>query len=181
MKKLLSFTLCSLLLCGCMSNHDKNEKEYNEKYENYMGFIIDNSKQVTTNLPFKWTFNMVKTDDGYSYDVKISEPKVAMYNIQMIVADISEISASQVSPSIGIFEGVQYNMIPNQVNTEKGFFEGIGINGVSPKEKFTLNCMVVYKDRNQTDNYVYFMIDADYADFKDQEKQKVEKEEQKDE
>lgn len=41
----------------------------------------------------------------------------------------------------------------------------MGISGISSEKAFVLNCLVVYKDKNQTDNYVYFIINANYDDF----------------
>lgn len=168
MKK-IGFVLCLFLtLSGCVKKESSKVKEYNEKYENYMELLIDNSKQVTSNLPFVWKFNMYETEGKYGYDVAISSPSVAMYNIQMIVVDIEDISENKIAPSIGIFEENDYNMIPSQINTKKGFYEGIGVNGTTSKSSFILNCLVVYKDKNQVDNYAYFIVNANIDDFKEE-------------
>ncbi len=111
----------------------------------------------------------MKNEDGYSYLVSISDPLVAMYNVQMVVADLSEISESNVAPNIGVFENKSYNMIPNQVNTEKGYYKGLAVHGETSKSAFVLNCLVMYKDAKQNDNYVYYIINADYADFENEE------------
>lgn len=173
MKK-LSLLLClSLILSGC--THSKNDyEEQTQKYENYMELIIDNSKQITTNIPFDWEFNMTENEGKYIYEVIISNARVEMSNIQMIAVDIEQISESEIAPNLGLFEDETYNMIPNQMNVDKGYYPGVGVNGVSTKDKFILNCLVVYKDRNQADNYVYFIINADYDDFKSEEVNKDE-------
>ena len=165
MKK-IGFLLClSLILSGC--NNSKREfEEQRQKYENYMELIIDNSKQITTNVPFNWEFNMTESEGKYIYEVIISKPLVEMSDIQMIAVDIEQISESEIAPNLGLFEEERYNMIPNQICVEKGYYPGIGVNGVSNSDKFILNCLVVYKDRKQSDNYVYFIINADYDDFK---------------
>ncbi len=165
MKK-IGFLLClSLILSGC--NNSKREfEEQRQKYENYMELIIDNSKQITTNVPFNWEFNMTESEGKYIYEVIISKPLVEMSDIQMIAVDIEQISESEIAPNLGLFEEERYNMIPNQICVEKGYYPGIGVNGISNSDKFILNCLVVYKDRKQSDNYVYFIINADYDDFK---------------
>lgn len=157
--------LCLVLLCGCVPFAKDRTKDYSLKYENYLEAIIDNSKQVTKNIPFDWKFNMLKNEDKYIYEVSITNPRVAMSNIQFLAVDITEISEDTIAPCLGIFEEELYNMIPNQANAEKGYYGGIGVNGDTTKSKFTLNCLVVYKDKNQNDNYVYFIINADYEDF----------------
>ena len=165
MKKIGMLLCLTLLLSGCFQSMGGSEQQYNEKYENFMELLIDNSKQISTNIPFDWDFQMEQTEEGYTYTVKISNPRVAMSNVQMIGANLEEINETQVAPSIGIFEDTVYNMIPNQVNVEKGYYEGMGISGISSEKAFVLNCLVVYKDKNQTDNYVYFIINANYDDF----------------
>ena len=161
----ISILLCLFLLCGCIPFNKNKVKEYNVKYENYLESIIDNSKQVTMDIPFEWKFNMYKTEENYAYEISITNPKVAMSNIQFIAVDITQISEDTVAPCVGIFEEQTYNMIPNQSNFEKGYYGGIGLNGTTDKEAFVLNCLVVYKDKNQNDNYIYFIINADYKDF----------------
>ena len=169
MKKLRMLLCMILVLGGCVQKESGESQENNEKYENYMELLIDNSKQISTNIPFDWDFQMHESEGSYIYEVKIFDPKVAMSNVQMIAVDIEDISEKNVAPSIGIFEDKPYNMIPNQVNVEKGYYEGLGISGISDKEAFVLNCLVVYKDKNLSDNYVYFIINANYDDFAGQE------------
>ena len=171
--KRMSLFLCLILLCGCF-NTNKSAYENSVKYENYLELIIDNSKQVTTNIPFDWNFNMYKSNDQYAYEVSITDPKVAMSNIQFLAVNIKEISEDIIAPCVGIFEENTYNMIPNQANAEKDYYGAIGVNGITDKSKFTLNCLVVYKDKFQSDNYVYFIINADYADFEEKEVDKNE-------
>ena len=169
MKKVGILLLCTFLLTGCLYSNKTKEREHNEKYENYMELLIDNSKQVTMNLPFRWKFNMYENGDEYGYDVAIEKPTIAMYNIQMVAVDISEISENKIAPNIGLFEDQTYNMIPNQINAEKGFYEGVGVQGFTNKSEFILNCLVVYKDKNQVDNYAYFIINANIKDFQSSE------------
>lgn len=165
MKKLHILLCLSMLLTGCFKSNQTTQAEYREKYENYMGLIIDNSKQITTNIPFDWSFTMAQSDDKYAYEVVISNPRVAMEKIQMIAVDIEQITESTIAPCVGLFEDKTYNMIPNQINVDKGYYPGIGVNGITDKSEFILNCLVVYKDKNQVDNYVYFIINADINDF----------------
>lgn len=169
MRKLKILLCMMLVLGGCVQTEGGNAQENNEKYENYMELLIDNSKQISANIPFDWDFQMQESEGSYIYEVKIFNPKVAMSNVQMIAVDIEDISEKNVAPSIGIFEEKPYNMVPNQINIEKGYYEGLGFSGISSKKAFVLNCLVVYKDKNLTDNYVYFIINADYDDFTAQE------------
>ena len=173
MKK-FRFLLCLILILTGCNTSKKEYEEQTQKYENYMELIIDNSKQITTNIPFEWSFNMTESEGNYIYEVVISKPRVEMNNIQMIAVDIEQISESTIAPNLGLFEEQKYNMIPNQMSVDKGYYPGIGVNGITNKDQFILNCLVVYKDRNQTDNYVYFIINADYNDFKSEEVKKDE-------
>ena len=58
-----------------------------------------------------------------------------------------------------------FKKLYDQGDIYKGYYEGMGISGISSEKAFVLNCLVVYKDKNQTDNYVYFIINANYDDF----------------
>lgn len=170
MKKINVLLLFCLLVTGC--NASKNETSKQEKYKNYVDMLIDNKDDVTGNIPFEYELDMNQiNDEKYEYSLAIKNPKVAMYNIRMLAADLSAISEKDLAPTLGIVEveDERYNMIPNQINQDKNYYGGVVLTSTSLKSKFRIHAFVSYLDKNQNENYVYFHVDADYNDFKKEE------------
>ena len=66
---------------------------------------------------------MKKEKDYYTYEVVISEPDCAMYDVEFMVVDSKQVSKDTKHASLGILENEIYNMVPYQKNEEKRFFE----------------------------------------------------------
>lgn len=155
--------LCFLTLClisGC-SKRNTADKEFTNTYNSFVESIMDNKGAVSSDIPFAYTLHVEKSTNGtYHYDVVIDQPRIAMYNIQMMIVDKN---ATDDYPFIGLLPDEDpYAMIPNQENKDKNFVKGISINSVSASPTFELQVMVSWKDYAQINtSTVFFTLTYD--------------------
>lgn len=160
MKKILMIFLLCLIVTACGAGTNK-EVEHNGKYENYIELIINNGGTLSNEIPFDYEFSITPNDQVYIYDVDIYNPKVAMYDVEMIAVDQTLITDDYLAPSLGVAEDKQFNMIPNQSDASLGYYQRLGLNGIAPSEDFRLYMLVSYKDSTQVnEKYVFFTIDS---------------------
>lgn len=159
MRKLSIILICCLSLFGCAKKSEPTD-DINEKYKNYIEMIIKNKDSYTENIPFDYELTVQENDKGeFVYEVAISNPKIAMYDVEMIVADVSKIGKESIFPSIGIADEEKFSMIPFQSNPERGFYPGFACNGVTDNANLDLNVMVVYHDyAGLTEKNVFFNV-----------------------
>lgn len=147
----LSILLLAVLfiVSGCQLT-GKNDEESVKIYESYIDAVINNQGIESKNIPFDYKMYVYKQkDDTYKYEIEISNPQVAMYNIQAIAVDQEIDSNSNIYPCLGILgdDGEEaYHMIPYQAYGEKGYIKGFVLDAVSRKQQFTVNVMVTWKD-----------------------------------
>lgn len=161
MRKLMILWIMALLLSAC-SEKDKSEQEFRYTYNSFVDSILDNNGADSIDIPFRHSLEVTKESSGeYRYAITVDEPRIAMYNIQMMAVDKS---ASGQYPFIGLMQNEdQYSMIPNQENKEKYFVKGIILEGSSATPKFTLYVQVSWKDYAQINtSTVFFSYTYDY-------------------
>lgn len=136
-----------LVLSGC-SKHRTSDKEFKNTYNSFVDSIYDNNGVDSTDIPFSHHLEVEEDEDGrYHYQVTIDEPRIAMYQIQMMVVDKA---STQEYPFVGLMkEEDPINMIPYQENKEKNFVKGIILEGVSTNPAFSLLVQVSWKDYAQ--------------------------------
>lgn len=159
MRKLSIILICCFTLFGCAQKSEPAD-DINEKYKNYIEMIIQNKDSNTENIPFDYELIVQENGKGeYIYEVAINNPKIAMYDVEMIVADVSKIGKESIFPSIGIADEEKFSMIPFQSNPERGFYPGFACNGVADSANFNLSVMVVYHDyAGLTEKNVFFNV-----------------------
>lgn len=163
MHKIITLLFCLCLMCGCSKNNN-NTSDTSTKYIGYVEAIINNNSTVSSEIPFDYDLSVTKDSKGqYIYEVMISNPKQAMYNVEMMVIDVSKVGSENIFPSIGVIDEEQFNLIPFQSNAERGFYAALACNGVSDVPQFTLNVFVVYRDYSGlNETRVFFNLDAVY-------------------
>ena len=137
MRKRMVLGLVVVLLSACTQKVE-SDKDFQYTYNSFVESILDN--------------NGVQSKE-YRYKITIDEPRIAMYNIQMMVVDKT---ANGQYPFIGLMNDDMYSMIPNQENKEKNFVKGIVLEGVSKTPKFTLYVQVNWKDYAQVNTKTVF-------------------------
>lgn len=161
MKRLGILCLVLGLICGC--DKPSESVDNSEKYRAYNELIIKNNYEESSYIPFDRELVVAENEKGeYVYDVVISNPKVAMYRIEMIAVDVSQIGSEALFPCIGVLDDDHFHMIPNQSNPNEGFYSGITINGVSKTPNINLSVMVVYYDYyGLNETKVFFNLSSD--------------------
>lgn len=150
MRKLTIIITLALVLSGCQwfDNDDIDEAKF-QRYSAYYTSIFDNDRFILASEYYNIEVVMNKINDTeYRYDVIIDSPRIAMYAIEVMVVEnnITPEVASKMMPTIGIFEEVEYNLIPYQVNVDKGYVKGLIVNGISSEPSINLKIMVLWRD-----------------------------------
>lgn len=161
MRKLLLILISALCVSAC-TNRNTKDKEFQNTYNSFVDSILDNNGVDTAEIPFAHKLEVTKESTGeYRYAITISDPKVAMYHIQMMVVDKA---AGGQYPFIGLMNDEPlYSMIPNQENKEKYFVKGVVLEGASVNPQFTLYVQVNWKDYAQVNtNTAFFSYTYDY-------------------
>ena len=138
MKKLVILMLSLFLLCGCQPKKDehisyddylkiKSQLELCESFNEYYNFEVS------------LVFNPIKNQ--YRYDVIIDNPATPMYNILAVAYAGEEDNA--ICPNIGLFDAMQYHLVPGLIDKENGYYKGINLSGIVEKEK-TVKLYVSY-------------------------------------
>ena len=148
MKKIFILILSIIMLCGCSSDTAVNEQDSLTKYESYLNTLIEQDRYVQDSYYYDIYAILNKLDDGTTrYDIIIENPQVAMYNIEILVAEsTAKRSDAIIYPCIGIFDEERYTLIPYQSNTSEGYIEAICLSGVTTAEAPVLNVLVSWKD-----------------------------------
>lgn len=159
MKKGILLFLCMILcLFGCTSTQKKEEQE--KIYNGFKDSLLNNAQLISGNIPFAYSMEIEEKDAAYVYTISISEPKVAMSNIQMMILNPEDISKDIQTATIGIFDELNYHMVPNQINEKDGYFSSLQLQGSSKEKDFVVYVTVAWKDSNQLVQYqVFFSFD----------------------
>jgi len=155
MKKILTITLILLVLVGCNSEETKAQKEQLSQYETYWNSLLNESQFQSKSRNFDIEVEFKKTGNHFEYYVIIDNPKIAMYDVEVLVIENRESfdGFDKMLPSVGIFDE-PVNLIPNQIRTEKNFREGIALSRQELKEdEVTIQVMVVWKNYTKLDSF----------------------------
>lgn len=168
MKRIMILCLMLSCLIGCSKEKDM-ENEMNSRYENYIELIINNNGAASVDIPFEYNLDILKSDENtYIYELAIHDPIIAMYDVELLAVDLSQMSEDFIAPSIGVVEDEIFNMLPYQSDIDKGFYPGLAVNGVSPNDTVKLDILVVYKDSTQTnEKYIFFSATKSYVEPED--------------
>jgi len=164
MRKLIVALMIALFLSACQ-NEAQILKEKYERYKLHYQSILNTTQFKTSSENFSIEASLVKITDGqYRYDVFVDEPKIAMYDVEIlaIVDDGLLLISDEMMPSIGIYEDSEYHLIPYQVDAELGYQKGFNLNGIVKENKVNLKVLVMWKDyfKIKTDReYFNFVID----------------------
>ncbi len=153
-----------ILFSGC-SNAVTQDQLKIETYQTYYTDIF-NATLFKTSSDY-YSIAVSSNDLGnssYRYDVIIDQPKVAMYDIHILLIqdDGSLVISKTMMPSIGVFEDITYYMIPNQINADAHYVKGFNLNGLSSTIPIHLKMLVSWKNAlNKTSKeYFEFMLDV---------------------
>ncbi len=168
MKKIVAAVLVLLLAVGCQSATDKQYEANLQRYDAYYTAILNNDKFQGSSEYFDIFAVMNKlSDTEYRYDVIIDSPRVAMYDVEVLVIENGKSLeiADEIMPCIGLFEEHDFNLVPFQINLDAGFAEGFGLNGLVENPIVNLKVMVVWKDYAKVQQKrEYFDLTVQYSE-----------------
>lgn len=163
-KALVLFLLLSLSACTFDTQEYLSQENY-KRYQAYYTSIFDNDRFITFTDAYYIELVFTKIQDQYRYDIIIDEPAIAMYDIEVMVVENDVIfeRADKMMPSFGIFELNETNMIPFQVDVDKGYAKGIIVSGMVDVPIVELKVMVAWKDYAKLNSTrEFFMFNLDY-------------------
>ena len=162
MKKLLVFLSIVLILTGC-STIKKNTNDDNERYYNLIEIIKENDNFIEDSNYYDVKVEMATINNGYRYYITIDNAHAAMYNIEAIAIELDTDYSNQMTANIGIFDELEYCMIPNQSNANNGYVEGLIISGTTKNESTTLYLLVQWYNKDYSQQYrEFFKLDTYY-------------------
>ena len=155
MKKILILCLATLFfVSGCSGNHISDEQQ--KIYDGFKDSLLNNGELISSNIPFKYNIDIQSKNGKYIYTVRVSNPRVAMSNIQLMILNPDDLSEDYLSNTIGIFDETPVYMIPNQSNKKAGYLKKIELQGVSSNKDFRVYALMSWKDSNQLTQYQVF-------------------------
>lgn len=154
-----------ILLSGCLERpRDVAFERALTLYESHYFSILDNDRFLTSSNNFDLIIEKYELSSQFRYDLIIDNPQVAMYEIVIVIVENNQDfeTLENLGPSIGVFD-TTVNLVPNQINVDKGFPRGILLSGVSSMDKIQLKVMVSWKDYYKLkQNREYFTVDVDF-------------------
>ena len=157
-----------LVVSGCTNRSRQLDEEKYNAYLAYYQSILDYDNKTDSSVNFNIEVVANKTNGKYRYDLIIDDPKVSMYDIEvlMIVDNVTAtINTEEMMPTIGIFEDDNYCMIPHQVDVEKGYYAGLDLSVVSEEPTIHISAMVSFANQSRTETYrEYFTFAAAYTE-----------------
>lgn len=153
------------LLTGCLQQpKDEAFERALTLYESHYFSILDNDRFLNESNHFSFNVEKYELSSGYRYDFIIDQPLIAMYDIVVVMVENNQDfeSLTTLSPSLGVFD-TSINLVPNQVNSDKGFPKGILLSGVSSSPQLQLKVMVAWKDYYKLKQMrEYYLIEIDF-------------------
>lgn len=173
--------LMVIFLVGC--NSPEESDLLLDKYKAAYGDLVSSDKFNSSSAYFDIETVVNKIEIGkFRIDTIIDNPKVAMYNVQ-VIAEINSNGIQQyeeVLPSLGIVDQSHYHLIPFQVNKDEGFYGGLVISGVSEKSEGEVILKINWTDYAETKSYEEF-IEVSYGKAEEIEDEEVIEETNEDE
>lgn len=169
MKKIFFLMICSLLiLSGCSKKSDYSNDKLS-MYSSYYSAVLQNTNFEEYSRHFDISAEVTESKQGnYYYYVSVDNPQIAMYDVEMIVLEgLDDFDENDMMPSFGIFDEQEYNMLPYQYNSEKGYVKGFVASGDMDSLQDHLYVMVAWKDitrLNQTREFLEIILD-DGSDY----------------
>ena len=171
MFKKASLLLLVFMMSACSFNQNDYLSEQNyARYQAYYTSIFDNDRFLAYSNAFELEIVFTKIENQYRYDIILDQPSIAMYDIEIMVVenDLSFERTDKMMPNFGIFESNEANMIPFQVDVDKGYVKGVVVSGLVEVSVVELKIMVAWRDYAKLNSSREFFIrNLDYERMQD--------------
>jgi hypothetical protein len=164
MKKIILIIAIILCLCGC-EDDGKKKADPDERYMYIIEMISEHESFQETSNYFDIAVEMAKIENGYRYYITIDNPRIAMYDVELLAIEKNVDYRTNMAANVGIFEEKEYHMVPNQSNPDQGYVKGIVASGISKDPSTTLYIFVQFKNSDYSAvRSEYFKLDVSYGD-----------------
>ncbi len=164
MKKLLLIICLLIGLCGCQED-GKQLVNPDDRYMYIIEMIREHESFETSSDYFDIAVEMAKIESGYRYYITVDNPRIAMYDIELLAIEKDVDYMNNMAANVGIFEETQYTMVPNQANSEMGYVKGVVASGVTKNPQTTLYVFVQFKNSDYSLSHSEFIrLDANYGE-----------------
>lgn len=147
MKKIFIVTLLLLVLTACKEDN-AIDTSANERYTDMIAQLQARDDFKETSEYFDIAADITPINDGYRYYVTIDNAKVAMYEIEAIAIEKDVDYSNVMAANIGLFENMEYSIVPGQVYTANGYVKGINISGTTTNANPTLYVAVIWHNKD---------------------------------
>ena len=112
---------------------------------------------------FDITTDMAEIDNGYRFYITVDNPRIAMYDVELLAIEDGVDYMNTMAANVGIFETREYNLIPNQSNPSQNYMKGIVASAVTNKPETTLYIFVQFKNADYSNIHSeFFKFDVKY-------------------
>lgn len=163
MRKFIVILFLVLSMAGCSKKEERKLDE--EKYQSYLSYyqsLLDYNEKNDRCGEFDISVAVNVLDNGkYRYDIIVDNSRIAMYDIEaltIIKTEENVINEKEMMPSSGIFDDC-FCIVPNQINKEKGYVQGLVMSITSDQPSLNLATVVSWKDKERNVTYRrYFLL-----------------------
>ena len=137
-------------MSGCSIINKQESEESTSRYNYLIDMLKEHSNFASSSSYFDIDVEMASINGGYRYYVIIDNPKLAMYDIELLAIEPEKDYSQTMAATVGIFDEKEYHMIPNQANVEEGFVKGLVASGTTDHAEVILRIYVQFKNSDYT-------------------------------
>ena len=162
MKKVLIVLSILFVLCGCQ-DAGRQMANPNERYLYIIDMIKEHEVFASSSNFFDIACEMAKIEGAYRYYITVDNPRLAMFDVELLAIEDNVDYLSTMAANVGIFEDSEYNIVPNQSNPDAGYYKGVVASAITNKPETTLYIFVQFKNSDYSVTHSeYFKIDVKY-------------------
>lgn len=149
------------MLCSCKEKDTTSEAD--KRYLAMAEMISSHDTFSRGASYYNLETDIAQIDGGYRYYVILDNPKIAMYDVEIMAFEVGTDYTKTMAACVGIFEEETYNLIPKQTNTTYNYVAGLSVSGISNNQNVTLHVLVQWKNKSGTVQYrEYYELNANF-------------------
>lgn len=153
MKKIVIFSLMALLLVGCTNGNSKDDNR-ELVYDSFKSQLDAHTEFVSSSKFFDITAEKNKT--GQTITLEISDFRIEMYNVQMIVYSSDIANTEKTWPEFNILsDAQQVDFIPGQSYPERGINDFLTLEFDSQSSEIMV--LIKWQNRSNTETFEQFI------------------------
>ena len=155
MKKIVLLVITLFLLSGCVENDVGNDLY--DKYDNMIAEAKNSEYYEESSAYFDISLDIADNSAGnYRFYIIIDNSSIAMYDIEAVAVEKDEDYSNKMAACIGIFEDLEYSMVPGQVNIDNGYMKGMSISGLTTNPSPVIYLLIQWKNSSRKETYKHY-------------------------